>query len=72
VVAAARTDKGRLEAASGAAWLFWVRGRSATFTARRPEVLRLKSEGLGAREIGWRLWMPIARVCKLLKPAPAT
>ncbi len=44
-------------------------GRKPTLHKRRDEVLQLRSQGLGLREIGRQLNIPIASVCKIVKLA---
>jgi len=41
-------------------------GRPATLAGRRQEVLDLRDQGYGPREIGRRLKMPVGSVCKVL------
>jgi DNA invertase Pin-like site-specific DNA recombinase len=47
-------------------------GRPATLNERRDEVLALKKDGCGVREIGRRLGMPVGSVSKVLKQAAGT
>jgi len=42
-------------------------GRPSTLQKHRAEVMTLKSKGLGLREIGRQLNIPIASVCKIVK-----
>lgn len=46
-----------------------VFGRKPTLHKRRDEVMQLKQQGLGLREIGRQLNIPIASVCKIVKLA---
>ena len=59
--------KDRVNAGLNAARARGVRlGRPSTLSSRRDEVLALKQQGLGLREIGRQLNIPIASVCKIV------
>ena len=62
--------KDRVNAGLNAARARGVRlGRPSTLNKRQDEVMTLKQQGLGLREIGRQLNIPIASVCKIVKLA---